>query len=142
MPEVSLAAGAENDAFAIVISELIRQNLADHPEKGDALGRMSGRVALVAEDAGTTITLRFRAGTLTVHSGLHGIPDLVVRGPGEALIDLSRLPNHPRLPFLPDLRSPVARSLVRALREGKLRIRGLPGQLGLLLKLGHILSIH
>lgn len=140
--EIALADGAENDAFAIVISELIRQNLADHPEKREQLARMHGRVALVAEDAGTTITLRFRDGKLTVHSGLFGIPDLVVRGPAEALIDLSRLPNHPRLPFLPDFRSPVARSLARALRDRKLRIRGLPGQLGLLLKLGHVLSIH
>ncbi|HEX5660973.1 MAG TPA: SCP2 sterol-binding domain-containing protein [Polyangiales bacterium] len=139
---VTLDPAAESDAFAIVISELIRQNLADHPDKKRTLAAMRGRVALVAEDAGTTITLRFRDGQLTVHSGLHGVPDLVVRGPGEALIDLSRLPNHPRLPFLPDYRSPVARSLARALWERKLRIRGLSGHVQLFVRLGHVLSIH
>jgi hypothetical protein len=139
---VALDPEAESNAFAIVIAELIRQNLADHPAKLGDLAKMHGRVALVAEDAGTTITLRFQDGRLTVYSGLFGVPDLVVRGPGEALIDLSRLPNHPRLPFLPDFRSPVARSLTRALVERRLRFRGLPGHLGLALRLGHVLSIH
>jgi hypothetical protein len=139
---VTLDAAAESDAFAIVIGELIRQNLADHPHKRDELAKMRGRVALIAEDAGTTITLRFKDGALTLHSGLFGIPDLVVRGPGEALIDLSRVPNHPRLKFLPDYRSPVARSLARALRDRKLRVRGLVGHVQLAVRLGHILSIH
>jgi hypothetical protein len=139
---VTLDPGAESDAFAIVISELIRQNLADHPQKRGELAKMRGRVALVAEDAGTTITLRFRDGQLTVYSGLFGVPDLVVRGSGESLIDLSRVPNHPRFSFLPDYRSPVARSLARALLERKLRIRGLPGHVGLFVRLGHVLSIH
>ncbi|HEY6882019.1 MAG TPA: SCP2 sterol-binding domain-containing protein [Polyangiales bacterium] len=139
---VTLDAAAETDAFAIVIAELIRQNLADHPEKRADLAQMQGRVALVAEDAGTTITLRFRDGALVVHSGLFGVPDLVIRGPGEALIDLSRVPNHPRLKFLPDYRSPVARSLARALAERKLRIHGLAGHLRLALRLSHVLSIH
>jgi hypothetical protein len=139
---VTLDPSAESDAFAIVISELIRQNLADHPAKRSELAQMRGRVALVAEDAGTTITLRFRDGQLTVYSGLFGVPDLVVRGPGESLIDLSRMPNHPRLPFLPDYRSPVARSLARALWERKLRVGGLSGHVRLFLRLGHVLSIH
>lgn len=139
---VTLDAEAESDAFAIVIAELIRQNLADHPEKRSDLTKMQGRVALVAEDAGTTITLRFRDGSLVVYSGLFGVPDLVVRGPGEALIDLSRVPNHPQLKFLPDYRSPVARSLARALVDRKLRIHGLAGHLRLALRLSHVLSIH
>jgi hypothetical protein len=142
LAKVTLDAAAESDAFAIVISELIRQNLADHPEKRKELAKMRGRVALVAEDAGTTITLRFHDGQLTVHSGLYGVPDLVVRGPGESLIDLSRVPNHPRFTFLPDFRSPVARSLALALRERKLRIRGLAGHVRLFVRLGHVLSIH
>jgi hypothetical protein len=103
---------------------------------------MVGRVALVAEDAQTAATLRFRAGKLSVYPGLYGIPDLVVRGPSEAMLDLSRLPMFPRLPFLPDPRSDVTRSLARALVERRLRIYGLLENLGLGLRLGRVLSIY
>ncbi|MDB4972578.1 MAG: hypothetical protein JWN48_919 [Myxococcaceae bacterium] len=139
---IELCAGADESAFAIMMAELIRTNLADHPEKKADFQAMNGRVALVAEDAESTITLLFRRGRLSVHPGLFGIPDLVIRGTSEALIDLSRLPNHPRFSFLPDLRSSVARSLARALLQQKLRIRGVTVHPGLALKLGRVMSIH
>lgn len=141
-PAIELAQGADESAFAIMMAELIRANLADHPAKNADFHAMYGRVALVAEDAETTITMVFCAGRLTVHPGLFGIPDLVVRGSSEALIDLSRVPNHPRFSFLPDLRSSVARSLARALLQRKLRIRGLTVHPGLALRLSRVLSIH
>ncbi|MDB4988314.1 MAG: hypothetical protein JWN04_3492 [Myxococcaceae bacterium] len=142
VPVIELADGADESAFAIMMAELIRANLTDHPEKNADFQAMSGRVALVAEDADTTITLRFRAGVLTVHSGLFGIPDLVIRGSSESLIDLSRLPHHPRFAFLPDFGSSVARSLARAAYERKLRISGLTVHPALALRLGRVLSIY
>jgi hypothetical protein len=141
-PRIELAQGADEVAFAIMMAELIRTNLADHPHKNVDFAAMQGRVALVAEDAETTITLFFHGSHLTVHAGLFGIPDLVIRGSSESLIDLSRLPNHPRFSFLPDFRSGVARSLAKALYTRTLRIRGLYAHLGLALKLAHVLSIH
>ena len=141
-PAIELAQGADESAFAIMMAELIRANLLDHPAKNADFQAMRGRVALVAEDADTTITLVFRAGTLRVYQGFFGIPDLVVRGSSEALIDLSRIPNHPRFSFLPDFGSSVARSLARALVQRKLRIRGLTVHPGLAMRLSRVLSIH
>lgn len=141
-PAIELSQGADESAFAIMMAELIRANLADHPAKSADFQAMYGRVALVAEDADTTITLFFRGDRLSVHAGLFGIPDLVVRGSSEALIDLSRVPNHPRFSFLPDFRSSVARSLARALVQRKLRIRGLTDHPGLALRLSRVLSIY
>jgi hypothetical protein len=140
-PDIELAPGADESAFAIMMAELIRANLRDHPEKAGDFQRMYGRVALIAEDAESTITLFFRGGRLTVYPGLFGIPDLVVRGSSESLIDLSRVPSHPRFSFLPDFRSSVVRSLARALYERKLRIRGLTHQPTLALGLSRVLSI-
>jgi hypothetical protein len=141
-PAIELFPGAEQSAFAAMMSELIRSNLEDRPEKMRDFCAMRGRVALVAEDAEATITLHFQAGKLSVHPGLHGVPDLLVRGSSEALIDLSRVPHHPRLSFLPDLRSAVAKSLGRALFERKLRIGGLASSASLALKLARVLSIY
>jgi hypothetical protein len=138
---IELRQGAEQNAFAVMMAELIRANLQDHPDKLVEFSAMRGRVALIAEDAKTSTTLLFRAGSLHVYGGLFGVPDLAVRGPSAALIDLSRLPSHPRLRFLPDLRSDVAHSLARALIERKLRISGLASHARLALRLARVLSI-
>jgi hypothetical protein len=141
-PSIALFPGAEDLPFATIMVELIRTNLADHPQKRRDFAAMQGRVALVAEDAGLSITLCFQRGRLSVHRGLHGIPDLVVRGSSGCLIDLSRVPPHPRLPFLPDLGSDVARALFVALRERSLRIYGLLGHGALGLRFARVLSIY
>jgi hypothetical protein len=141
-PAIEFFPGASDLPFATIMVDLIRANLADHPQKRRDFDAMQGRVALVAEDAGLSITLRFQGGRLSVHRGLHGIPDLVVRGPSSALIDLSRLPPHPRFKFLPDLGSDVARALGTALRQRSLRIYGLLGHGGLGLRFARVLSIY
>ena len=141
-PQIALSAGADQNAFAVMMAELIRSNLADHPEKRRDFAAMRGRVALVAEDAESVITLHFRRGDLTVHTGMLGIPDIVVRGSSAALIDLSRVPSHPRLKFLPDLTSSVARDLARAVYTRQLRIHGLLTNSLLAVRLTRVLSIH
>ena len=141
-PVIEFFPGAEDLPFATIMVDLLRTNLADHPHKRGDFAAMRGRVALVAEDVGLAITLRFQGGRLSVHRGLYGIPDLVVRGPSSALIDLSRLPPHPRLRFLPDVGSEVASALITALRERSLRIHGLLGHIALGLRFARVLSIY
>jgi len=141
-PFIELARSAQDSAFAAMMAELIRQNLSDHPHKRAHFEAMHGRVALVAEDAEQTITLHFRGGGLRVYQGLFGIPDLVIRGSSENLIDLSRLPPDPRFKFLPDVRSDVARSLARSLFQRTLRITGLGSHLVLAHRLSNVMSIH
>jgi hypothetical protein len=139
---IELADGAEQCAFAVIMAELVRENLKAQREKERDFHAMCGRVALFAEDAEVSITLHFQRGRLRVYEGLHGIPDLTIRGASELLIDLSRVPSHPRFAALPDPRSQVTRSLVRALRERRLRFGGIASHAGLALKLSRILSIH
>jgi hypothetical protein len=141
-PIIELFPGADELAFATIMVDLVRTNLADHPGKRREFAAMRGRVALVIEDIDLSITMRFRDGKLSVHKGLHGIPDVVIRGPSSALLDLSRLPPDPRFKALPDLRSQVTHGLFQALRGGSLRIHGLLGNLGLGLRFARVLSIY
>lgn len=140
-PDIELFPGGEQSAFAGMMAELIRANLIDHPEKMRDFRAMRGRVALIADDAESAATLCFDRGKLSVYPGLYGIPDVTIRGTSTELIDLSRLPLHPRLRFLPDFRSPVAHSLARALYDGRLRIRGILRHAGLGLRLSRVFSI-
>jgi hypothetical protein len=134
--------GVAEHAFASMMAELLATNLRDHPEKQRDFAAMSGRVALVAEDADTAVTLAFRRGKLTVYAGMHGVPDLIVRGPSDSLIDLSRIPPLARVKQLPDPRSDVTRGLVRALYERRLTLSGLTRHLPLALRLSRVLSIY
>src|SRR5688572_13313111 len=121
-PVIELYPGVQEHAFASMMAQLVQTNLADHPAKLRDFERMQGRVALVAEDADTAVTMRFQRGKLSVHAGVFGVPDVVVRGPSNVLIDLSRVPPLKQLPFLPDPRSDATRSLARSLAERRLRL--------------------
>jgi hypothetical protein len=141
-PVFELYPGAAEHPFAAMMVELLRTNLRDHPGKLRDFAAMAGRVALVADDADTACTLCFRRGKLTVHAGIHGVPDLMVRGSSEALIDLSRIPPFGRARQLPDPRSEVTRSLAKAVLERRLTFNGFTRNVGLGLKLSRILSIY
>jgi hypothetical protein len=141
-PVIELYPHADDQPFAAMMLTLIRQNLQDRPDKLADFERMRGRVALVAQDIDAAVTLRFSGGRLSVHGGIHGIPDLVIRGESVALVDLSRVPPHPRAHGFPDLTSEPGKAIVRALRERKLRFYGLFSHLALSARLSRIMSVY
>jgi hypothetical protein len=95
-PAISLAPGAEKNAFATMLADLVRQNLESKPHKTkdfDALARGKGvSIALVADDAEVALTLEFRGGRLVLHDGIKGVPDVAVRGTADAIMALSNVP--------------------------------------------------
>jgi hypothetical protein len=141
-PVIELYPGAEESPFASMMVTLIRQNLADHADKLAAFARMRGRVALVAQDLDAAVTLRFENGKLRVHNGIFGIPDLVIRGSSDALVDLTRMPPHPRARHFPDLRSDPARALAKAFRAGQIRVHGLIAHASLALRFSQVMSVY
>lgn len=141
-PVIELYPGADSDPFVSMMVQLLRQNLLDHAQKLAEFVQMRGRVALVAEDIDAAVTLCFDQGKLRVHKGVHGIPDLVVRGHSDALVDLSRIPPDARLRFLPDVRAEATRSVLRAFRDKRLQIFGGLSHPALMLRLSHVLSVY
>lgn len=139
-PVIELGPGAEENGFALMLQDLIRQNLADHPEKRRDFARLAARIALVVEDAGVSVTLRFDAGRLTLHDGIVGIPDLTIRATTDDITQMSLLPLLPRL-RLPDPRDPVTQHVLRASREGRIRMYGALANLPSVIRLTRILSV-
>lgn len=141
-PVIELYPGASDNPFASMMVELLRQNLIDHEAKQSDFDAMRGRVTLIAEDIDAAVSLHFDHGKLRVHAGVHGIPDLVLRGTTDALVDLSRMPPDAKLSFLPDLRSDATRSVLRAFRERRLQAFGAAAHPLLTLRLSRVLSIY
>ena len=135
---IELAPGADENGLATMLATLMAENLASHPERARTLGRLAGRVAIVAEDAAVALTLEFRRGRVVLHDGIVGIPDLTIRGGAEQIGDMSRMES---LGPLLDPRGEVNRAMWRALRAGQLRIFGLPRALPLLVGMGDVLAV-
>jgi hypothetical protein len=146
-PDIALAPGAEENGFAVMLTDLVRQNLETNPHKQRDFAALDGVVAIVAHDAEVALTLAFQRGALRVYSGVVGVPDVVIRGSSETILALSNVPLSPRL-GLPIPRDEegkkLVREIVKAMRTGALQTEargGLVFRLPLLLHLTRVMSV-
>jgi|HubBroStandDraft_5_1064220.scaffolds.fasta_scaffold479348_2 hypothetical protein len=147
-PDVQLAPGAEENGLAMMLRDLVRQNLEAKPHKSGDFEALCGSVAIVADDADVALTMRFeRGGKLRIFDGIVGIPDVTIRGPSEAVLALSNMPLATRLGLpIPDPRDREAVKTVQhvmgAMRDGKLHVYGMAFHLPLVMRLTKVMSIH
>lgn len=142
---IEVAPDAEHNAFAGMLADLLRQNLADKPHKARVLATMSGAVAIVAEDAEVALTLEFRGGHVTVRDGIRGVPDATVRAPGDIIMALSDVPlTRPLALPIPRTRAAVEtlRIIARAVKARELQIFGMVTNFSLMNKLTQVLSVN
>ena len=148
---IELAPGAENNAFATMLADLVRQNLESKPHKRKDFDALEGTVALIADDADVALTLEFRRarggghGRLVLHDGIKGVPDVAVRGSADAIMGLSNVPltRFLHLPLPTDRAAlEVMRGMVRASLSGELKIYGMVRHMGLLSRLTRVMSVN
>lgn len=138
--KIQLGPGADENGFALMLSQLIAQNLDDHPEKQRDFDRLSARIALVVEDAEVSVTLRFDAGRLTIHDGIVGIPDVTIRAGSDDVTRMSLMELVPRL-RVPNPRGEVTREILRASRDGRIKMYGALANIPTVLRLTRVLSV-
>jgi hypothetical protein len=145
---IELAPGADGNGLALMLSGLIRQNLEAKPHKWADFAGLHGTAAIVADDADVALTLCFEGGDkLVIHDGVFGLPDVTIRGPSDAIIAMSNLPSTTPLGLpVPNPRDREAvgavRTLLGALRSGKLHVHGLLFHVPFVLRLGHVMSVN
>ena len=147
MIPIELAPGAEDNGLAMMLADLLRQNLEDKPHKLPDFEALEGSVAIVADDADVCLTLRFQRGRLTIYDGIVGIPDVAIRGTSETIMALSNMPlTRPLGLPLPDPRDKdqvaVSRSVMAAMRSGEFKMHGALLHPGLVMRLTRGMSIN
>jgi hypothetical protein len=163
MPRIALAPDAEDNGLAVMLGDLVRQNLEAKPHKKADFAGLAGRVAIVADDADVSLTLVFersgRDGSLIIHDGIAGIPDVTIRGPSEAIIALSNVPLGAPLglpfPALPgwkpwnrkersdrDSGWKTLAELYELMRANRLHFYGSLMHMGLAMKLTRVMSVN
>jgi hypothetical protein len=144
---IDLAPGAHDNGLATMLAALVRDNLEAKPQKKRDFATLRGNVSIVADDADVALTLCFDRGTLTIHDGIVGVPDVTIRGPSEVIMALSSMPLATRLGLpIPDPRDREAVKTVRAVASavgtGKLHVYGMALHPLLVMKLTRVMSIH
>ena len=147
MTRITLAPGADENGLAVMLADLLRQNLDQKPHKTQDLEAITGRIAIVAEDAEVAMTLRFDHGELTIHDGVVGVPDVVVRASSDIIIALSNVPLTRRLGLpVPAAGDREGRKtmgeVLGAMRSGTLDVSGSLRNAAMMLHLTRIMSVN
>jgi hypothetical protein len=149
MPLVVLAPSAAENGLAIMLADLLRQNLEAKPHKVPDFLSIDGRVAIVAEDADVSLTLAFDPSMerVVIHDGIVGVPDVTIRGPSDGIIALSNVPLSTRFGLpVPGRRDEDGKrtmgELLAMMRAGKLHSYGAVFHVPMMLKLTRVMSVN
>lgn len=126
------------NGLAAMMADLLRANLERRPERAKYL-RSPASFTITGADIGLSLTLRITDGQILVASGKTKPPAAVrVRGEGVQLLELSSVPL--RFGF-PDLLTPQGRAALKAMRSGKLKVKGLLRHPGMVSRLNRLLAV-
>lgn len=143
---VLLAPGAEANGLAVMLADLVRQNLEAKPKKRADFDALVGAVAIVAEDAEVALTLRFSGGKLTIFDGIVGIPDVAVRASSDAIINMSNIPLTSFGAPVPGLRDKAGQAVMKgvfaSMRDGTFKVHGGAMHPGLMMRLTRVMSVN
>ena len=123
MLSIRIDPAAREAGFAPLLTELMQQNVEQHPARRADFDRLRGTIAIEATDIETALTMDFSGGALVVHDGVRGRPDVVISTDSFTVLELSNA----TLRFgLPNPSHPSGRAVLRKMRSGELKVSG-PG---------------
>jgi hypothetical protein len=149
--DVEVTRGAEDNGLALMLANLVRQNIEAKPQKLSDFNALLGTVSIVADDADVALTMRFepfeKRGRLRIYDGIEGIPDVTIRGPSDSILALSNMPLATRFGLpIPRRDDPqelkTVRDLLALMRAGRLHMYGAALHIPLVMRLTRLMSIN
>jgi len=138
-PVVRLAEGAEEVGLAVMLAELIQQNLEQSPRKWADFTRLHSLISLEAVDADVAVTLAFDLNSLVVHRGIRGTPDIRISASAEGLLGLAAVRI---VAGLPSLFGHEAKGLRSGLLTGQVKIAGALRRPAQLVRFTRLMSVN
>lgn len=136
--KIELAEGAEDIGLAVMLKDLLTQNLAEHPHKIPDFKKMNICIGLTVSDADLALTMAFEKTGLTIYPGIRGVPGLNITAEAETVMDLSNV----RIKWgLPHYFDEPGQAVLAAMRQGRLKIKGLLTHFPSLVRLSRIMSV-
>ena len=121
-PDIKMAPGAEEAGIAAMLTEMIKTNLKNRPERVKDFNKLKGTIWITAEDADVDMTMVFDRGSLTVHVGKVGKPMLAISTDSSTLMDLANI----NIKFgMPNYFDETGRMVIKKLMKKELKIKGM-----------------
>jgi hypothetical protein len=119
---IKLAPGAEENAMAGMLGDMIKTNITNNPGKVKDFNKLKGNIWLTATDAGVEMTLEFNKGSLIVHDGKYGKPMIQIATDSMTLMELANISIKFGLPYYFD---ETGLAVIKKLLKRELVIKGL-----------------
>lgn len=136
---IHLAPGAKEIGLAVMLKDLITQNLEQNPHKINDFVKLNIAVGLVVTDVHIEMTMAFSNRTLTVHSGISDNSGIVIRTEADIVMAMSNVKIKFGLPYYFD---ETGSEILQAMQQRRLKIKGMLSHLPSLIRLSRVMSIH
>ena len=130
---------AQENGMALMMADLITQNMEQNPDKTKYFNKLKAVVAISAPDAEMKLTMFFNKGSCMVYDGIVGKTDLHIVADSETLLSLSTVS---LAAGLPNVFSPSGRDMLKKMCSGKLKIHGMFLHPVALIRLTNIFSVN
>ena len=137
--EIRLAEGAEDVGLAVMLRDLIIQNIEQNPHKLNDFKKLEIRIGLGVSDAEISLTLEFSNGGLTIQPGIEDQPQLNIVADSETIMNLSNQKIKWGLPYYFD---DAGREVLAAMKSGRLRVKGMFAHFTSLIRFSRVMSVH
>ena len=137
-PVIVLDDGVKDVGLAVMLSDLIGQNLEQNPEKIKDFNSLKANVAIEAQDIQILIGLEFKEGKLTISKNASFKPDLQIITDSETILALCLLKVKFNLPYFFDANG---FKIFKKLLTRELVIKGLLSHFSALVKLTKLFSV-
>jgi SCP-2 sterol transfer family len=135
---IKFAPGAEGAPMALLLSNMMRENL-EQPEKLKEFNSLKATVQILVKDVGTSVGMVFDGGSLTFHDGGAGTADLSIETDSETLLELANVSIKFGLPYYFD---EVGLGILKKLLKRELKIGGMLTHPIALTRLSKVMSIN
>jgi hypothetical protein len=118
---ITVDKSAEDVGLALMLADLIRQNVEKFSERKRDFDKLMGIIALEVTDADVLLTLDFQGGCLIVNNGIKGDPDIKLATDSTTLLEL----NNAKLRFgLLDVTHPTGMTIIKKILSGEIYLKG------------------
>jgi hypothetical protein len=137
--QVEFAEGAEEIGLAVMLRDLLTQNLEQNPHKISDFNKLNIPIRLHVFDVAIKLTLDFSNGSLTIFNGVTGDGGLNITADSGTIMNLSNQRIKWGLPYYFD---ETGKEIVAAMKNGRLKVKGMLRHFATLIRFSRVMSVH
>ena len=137
--QIEMAEGAEEIGLAVMLRDLLTQNLEQSPHKISDFYRLNLPIGLSVSDVDIQLTLDFSNGSLTIFNGVSDTVGLNISADSGTIMNLSNQRIKWGLPYYFD---ETGKEILAAMKSGRLKVKGMVRFFPTLIRFSRVMSVH